>query len=128
MIVLSLGSDLIDGQVEIMTQYIYARTSTSDQNVEQQAELLQKAYPDSVLNLEKASATSMDRPILESLLNDLTSGDTIIVYDMSRLNRNTIDFLSLIERFDQDGINLVIHNMGMELLSILEHLLVRRSD
>jgi len=54
----------------------------------------------------------MDRPILDSLLGKLVSGDTIIVYDMSRLNRNTQDFLALLERFNSSGISLIIHSMG----------------
>ena len=95
-----------------MTDYIYARTSTTDQNVVQQAMLLQEKYPNAVVREEQASATSMDRPILDNLLQSLKSDDTIIIYDMSRLNRNTIDFLRLIEHFDKEGINLVIHNMG----------------
>lgn len=95
-----------------MTDFIYARTSTTEQNVVQQAKLLQEKYPDAILNEEQASATSMDRPVLEKLLLELIKGDTIIVYDMSRLNRNTIDFLRLVEIFNKDGINLIIHNMG----------------
>ena len=70
-----------------MTQYIYARTSTSDQNVNQQAELLQNAYPNSELKVEQASATNMNRPVLDTLLSNLIGGDTIIVYDMSRIER-----------------------------------------
>jgi len=95
-----------------MTQYIYSRTSTVEQNVSAQSEILTKSYPDAQLIEEQASATSMNRPALDSLLEKLLSGDTIIVYDMSRLNRNTQDFLSLLERFNTDGINLVIHSMG----------------
>ena len=107
---LSLGSNLIED--EVMTQYIYARTSTTDQNVKQQATLLQEKYPEAILREEQASATSMDRPVLEKLLRQLVNDDTIIVYDMSRLNRNTVDFLQLIEQFDKEGISLVVHNMG----------------
>lgn len=95
-----------------MTQYIYARTSTEDQNVKQQADLLLVAYPESTVRVEQASGTTMVRPVLEKLLSDLRSDDTLIIYDMSRLNRNTVDFLKLLEHFQRRNINLVIHNMG----------------
>jgi DNA invertase Pin-like site-specific DNA recombinase len=34
------------------------------------------------------------------------------VFDLSRLNRNTKNFLDLLDNLDQRGINLIIHNMG----------------
>jgi len=95
-----------------MTQYIYSRTSTLEQNVKTQSELLTKSYPEAELTEEQASGTSMKRPELDSLLKKLVRGDTVIVYDMSRLNRNTQDFLALLEKFNSEGINLIIHSMG----------------
>jgi len=93
-------------------QYIYSRTSTQEQNVIAQSELLMKAYPDSSLVEEQASATNMDRPILNNLLKKLVKGDTLVVYDMSRLNRSTKDFLVLLENFNTIGVNLIIHSLG----------------
>ena len=95
-----------------MTQYIYSRTSTTEQNIKAQSDLLTKSYPIATLVEEQSSATSMKRPALDSLLNKLVLGDTVIVYDMSRLNRNTQDFLTLLEKFNSEGINLIIHSMG----------------
>jgi len=95
-----------------MAQYIYSRTSTTEQNIKTQSDLLTKSYPIATLVEEKSSATSMKRPALDSLLDKLLLGDTVIVYDMSRLNRNTQDFLTLLEKFNSEGINLIIHSMG----------------
>ncbi|NQY65775.1 MAG: recombinase family protein [Alteromonadaceae bacterium] len=95
-----------------MTRYIYARTSTVDQNVQQQADLLSSNYPDAVVKMEKASATNMDRPVLSELLSTIVRYDSLVIYDLSRLNRNTTDFLTLIKQFEEDGINLIVHNMG----------------
>jgi len=67
----------------------YARTSTKDQNIGQQAELLEKTYPKvKAANVyqEQACGTTMDRVVLDSLLGTLQAGDEVIVYDMSRLN------------------------------------------
>jgi DNA invertase Pin-like site-specific DNA recombinase len=95
-----------------MTQYIYARTSTKEQNVDTQAELLAGFYPNSTVKTEQASAKSMERPVLTSLLDSLVSGDSLVVYDLTRLNRNTADFLKLLEDLEARSITLIIHNLG----------------
>jgi len=97
---------------ENIMRYIYSRTSTKEQNVVQQSQLLQSNYTDAVLHEEQASATSMSRPILDNLLNSLVAGDYLIIYDLSRLNRNTADFLSLLQKFNENDIGLIIHSMG----------------
>lgn len=95
-----------------MARYIYARTSTKEQNVNQQAELLSLAYPDAVVVKEQGSATNMNRPVLEQLLDSLQPKDDLIIYDLSRLSRDTSDFLQLLEQFNQRDIGLVVHNMS----------------
>ncbi|WP_394169035.1 recombinase family protein [Saccharospirillum alexandrii] len=95
-----------------MARYIYARTSTKEQNVNQQAELLSQAYPDAIVVKEQGSATNLNRPVLEQLLESLKPQDDLIIYDLSRLSRDTSDFLKLLEQFNQQDIGLVVHNMG----------------
>jgi putative DNA-invertase from lambdoid prophage Rac len=95
-----------------MARYIYARTSTTDQNVSQQAKLLSTAYPDAVVKTEQKSGTNLERPVLNELLANLEPCDDLIVYDLSRLCRDTSDFLSLLEQFNTKNIGLVVHNMG----------------
>lgn len=102
---------MIDMVIE-MTQYIYARTSTKEQNVDQQATLLSEKYPEAQVVKEQCSGTNMARPQLEKLLGSLKGGDELIIYDLSRLSRNTADFLNLLESFDKQGIGLIVHNMG----------------
>lgn len=95
-----------------MTKYIYSRTSTTEQNVEQQSKVLLDAYPDAELVEEQATATSMDRPVLEKLIDQLVKGDSLVVYDISRLNRKTEDFLILLKKFNELNVSVVIHSMG----------------
>ena len=97
---------------EKMMLHIYARTSSQGQNLDQQAELLINAYPSAEVHKEQASATKMDRPVLEALLGKLNEGDCLIIYDLSRLNRDTSDFLKLLENFNKRDIGLIIHSMG----------------
>ncbi len=91
---------------------IYARTSTVDQNVNQQAELLSASYPNGIVHMEQQSGKGVDRPVLEAVLVELSAGDCLVVYDLSRLSRNTTDFLLLLEELDQREVGLIIHNMG----------------
>ncbi|UOE82168.1 recombinase family protein [Vibrio splendidus] len=94
-------------------KYIYARVSTKAQSLQSQLQL-QEHYPDAGLVSEKVSGMkSVDERTEFSKLNDkLTTGDSVIVYDLSRLGRNTSDLLSLVEDWKQRGVGLVVHNLG----------------
>lgn len=95
-----------------MKQIIYSRVSSSEQNVQQQADLLSEAYPDALVAMEKESGKNIKRPVLEQVISDLEAGDCLVVYDMSRLSRNTQDFLALLEDFNSLDVGLIIHSMG----------------
>ncbi|WP_240698131.1 recombinase family protein [Vibrio sp. F13] len=71
-------------------KYIYARVSTKVQSLQSQLQL-QEHYPDAELVVsEKVSGmTSVDERTEFSKLNEkLTTGDSVIVCDLSRLGRN----------------------------------------
>lgn len=47
------------------------------------------------------------------LLNDrLNRGDVVIVYDLSRLGRNTGDLINLVEDWNNRGVGLIVQNLG----------------
>ena len=94
-------------------RFIYARVSTTNQNVEQQVVELEKHHGqvDEVLT-DKASGKNTNRPALQSLLGKIRKGDTVIVYDISRLGRSLDDVTSLVERFRKSGVAVVIHSLG----------------
>lgn len=58
---------------------------------------LKKKYPE-----QKKS-----RPQLNELLNKLRVGDTLVVYELKRLGRNTKQLLALVEYFQANGIEFV---------------------
>ncbi|TFH91144.1 recombinase family protein [Vibrio ouci] len=97
-----------------MTQFIYGRTSTTKQNVDQQAKVMMEAYPLAEVRTEKASGKDMERPVLQSLLSEMVEGDSLIVYDLSRLGRNAIGVCTLAEELKQRGITLVIKTLGID--------------
>ncbi|MBM7071002.1 recombinase family protein [Shewanella sp. 202IG2-18] len=93
-------------------KYIYSRVSTVEQNAEQQTEVLKKSYPDfNHVFEDKFSGKTLDRPELNKLLERVISGDTIIAYDVSRLGRNTLEVLQLVEMLQKKGVSVVIKTL-----------------
>ncbi|NLO22065.1 MAG: recombinase family protein [Syntrophomonadaceae bacterium] len=80
----------------------YARVSTQDQNLDRQLDTLKEAGCDKIYK-EKITGTKKDRPELDKLFEDLRSGDTIIVSDLTRLSRSTKDLFNLVELIESKG-------------------------
>lgn len=55
------------------------------------------------------SGGNLERPGLKRLLNDIEAGlvDVVVVYKIDRLSRSMLDFLKLVEAFDQHGVTFV---------------------
>ena len=55
------------------------------------------------------SGSNMERPGLQRLLADVDAGkvDVIVVYKIDRLSRSLLDFMKMIERFNEKGISFV---------------------
>ncbi|MHA6136678.1 recombinase family protein [Pseudomonas mohnii] len=100
-----------------MTTYIYARVSTDDQNVEQQAEYLGKKYPHDYTVSERFTGTTLDRPKFEQLTRKLKPNDTLIVKEVSRLGRSTTEILALCESLRERNVRLVVDNLNMDVTS-----------
>ena len=89
------------------TQVIaYARVSTEQQELARQLDALEKHGYDKLIQ-EKYTGTKKDREGLNKLLDEVRTGDTVVVESISRLGRNTIDILTIIEGLDKKGINFV---------------------
>ncbi|KGJ97577.1 recombinase family protein [Colwellia psychrerythraea] len=94
-------------------KFIYSRVSTLEQNVEQQTQVLVKEYADHDQVFEdKFSGKDLDRPALQELLGKVRKNDTVIAYDVSRLGRNTVDVLTLVEKLQEQGVKVIIHTLG----------------
>jgi len=91
----------------VNTQTIaYARVSTEQQELARQLDALEKYGYDKLIT-EKYSGTKKDRVGLNQLMDILRSGDTVVVESISRLGRNTIDILTIIQELNQSGITFV---------------------
>ncbi|EJB8582823.1 recombinase family protein [Vibrio parahaemolyticus] len=93
-------------------KYIYARTSTTDQNVDQQAAYLQRTHADAKIIKEQASGKSLDRPEFNKLKSNLKSGDSVVVLSVSRLGRNTVEVLEFIEYMKKREVNVYVDDLG----------------
>lgn len=104
---------------------IYARVSTAGQDYDRQlAELKQYAdrmgYDVVKTFSEKISGAKKleERQAMTELLNyvEVNKVDKVLIYECSRLSRRAVDFLSIIETFNEKKISLYIHQNGLETL------------
>lgn len=84
----------------------YVRVSTVEQNDGRQLEGL-KQYNIDKWFTEKISAKDINRPELKKMIDFAREGDTIYIWDFSRLARSTKDLLDLVETFKAKGIHLI---------------------
>ena len=85
----------------------YCRVSTAEQNTARQEELMQELGVDR-LYIDKASGKSTaQREALLEMLAYLREGDVLIVSEISRLARNTRDFLEIVEFLNQKKVQFI---------------------
>ncbi|MDD4496211.1 MAG: recombinase family protein, partial [Eubacteriales bacterium] len=66
----------------------YTRVSKTEQNLDRQIDQLQAEGCEKIFK-DKITGTTMDRPELNKMLEQLRSGDTVIVTELSRFGRST---------------------------------------
>lgn len=96
----------------------YARVSTADQSLDMQVTAL-KAVPCTRIFTDKLTGKTAHRPEFRLMLKHLQPGDTVAVYSLSRLFRNTKQLLDLFDDFTAKNITLK---------SITENLNIRTSS
>lgn len=84
----------------------YVRVSTLEQNTGRQLEALKNHNIDKYYE-EKISGKDTNRPMLKAMLEYAREGDTVYIESISRLARNTLDFLKIVEQFTEKGIKLI---------------------
>ena len=84
----------------------YIRVSTLEQNIGRQLELLKSCKIEKEY-IEKVSGKDMNRPQLKEMLGYVRQGDVIYIESISRLARNTLDFLNIVEQITKKGVALI---------------------
>ena len=100
---------------------IYARVSTAGQDYDRQLVELQqyanrmnyiviKTFSEKISGAKKVE----ERHAMTELLNyvEVNEVDKVLIYECSRLSRRAVDFLSIIEMFNEKKISLYIHQNG----------------
>lgn len=81
----------------------YARVSTRDQNLDAQLDALKKDGCKKIYQ-EKISGAKKDRPELQRLLDNMRSGDEVIVWKLDRLGRSLPDLVSIVNQLNEVGV------------------------
>jgi len=80
----------------------YARVSTDDQNLDSQTDALEAAGAERIY-AEKITGAKRKRPELDKLLEQLRSGDVIVVAKYDRLARSLRNLLDIVEVIRERG-------------------------
>lgn len=84
----------------------YVRSSTEAQNNEYQISAIKQHNVDKWF-IEKQSGRSTNRPKLRAMLEWVREGDTVLVYDWSRMSRSLKDLLGIIDTLAAKHVALV---------------------
>jgi DNA invertase Pin-like site-specific DNA recombinase len=104
---------------------IFGRTSTQEQDYQRQVVDMQKVadkfdYDVVSIITEKISGAKKneERAGIQQLLNEARAGkfQKVLVTEVSRIGRNTLETLKLVEELHQLGISIYLHDLGTETL------------
>lgn len=111
--------------------FAYARVSTVDQVNENQREQIARAgysiRPKFFIEEQvSGSVPAAQRPGFQRLLERMDEGDTLVVTKLDRIGRDSIDVQQTVERFQTEGIRLVVLQLGnLDLTSSAGSLMVK---
>jgi DNA invertase Pin-like site-specific DNA recombinase len=83
----------------------YARVSTKEQSFDLQLDALQKAGCEKIYR-EVVSGARAERPMLKQLLDDLRSGDVLVIWKLDRLGRSLNHLVELINQLRERAVGL----------------------
>lgn len=96
-----------------MSRIGYARVSSTGQSLEVQQAKLNKAQCDRIYQ-EKRSGRTAERPEFQACMNYLREGDTLVITRLDRLARSVVHLAQLAERFQEEGIDLIVLDQNID--------------
>ena len=81
----------------------YARVSTSSQNLDRQIAALRAAECDLIFREKASGKDTKGRPQLEKAIDELGTGDVLVVAEWDRATRSMLDGVAIIERIHSRG-------------------------
>ncbi|OBJ97959.1 hypothetical protein A9W96_18895 [Mycobacterium sp. 1245852.3] len=91
----------------------YTRVSTVAQTLEQQNDALAAAGVTKTFS-DTMSGAKDDRPGLAALLDYVRDGDTVVVWKLDRLGRNTLHILETVKALTDRGVTLISTTDGID--------------
>lgn len=101
-----------------MSNIAYYRVSTRDQTIENQRREIAKAYKIDHEFFDEATSGSVkgeDRPGFAKMMGFIRKGDTLVVVDLDRLGRDSIDVQQNMAHLKAKGVNVIITRLGLDL-------------
>lgn len=83
----------------------YIRVSSKDQNEDRQIKALEDIVDK--MYIDKSSGKDTNIPCLQKMLSFIREGDILYIESISRLARNTRDFLELMDTFTSKGVSVI---------------------
>ena len=83
----------------------YARVSTKDQNLDLQLDALNKEKCDRIFK-EVISGAKSERPVLQEMLNQVRSGDVIVIWKLDRLGRSLKNLVDIVGQLIKQEVGL----------------------
>lgn len=93
-------------------KYGYARVSTRHQDLEGQMRQLEEEHCDRIY-FEKITGTKSNRPEFQKLLQEIKTGDTLVVTKLDRFARSTQNALNTIKLLFEKGVKINVLNLGV---------------
>ncbi|WP_417517992.1 recombinase family protein [Minwuia sp.] len=93
-------------------RHAYLRVSTTDQNTDRQINGLQEVCDE--LHIERVSAVAKARPVFDKLIASLRPGDTLVVFDLDRAFRSTVDAILIADSLRVRGVYFQIIGLSLD--------------
>jgi len=98
--------------------YGYCRVSSKKQLMEgnglevQEKEILEK-YKQAIIRREQFTGATIERPLFQEIIDELQSGDTLVVTKLDRLARNTVEGIEIVQRLFEKNVSVHVLNVGL---------------
>lgn len=97
--------------------YGYCRVSSKGQldnnSLEQQQGEILNRYSNAKIVSEQFTGITTDRPVMNSILSELNTGDTLVVCKLDRLARKTSEGIELVQGLFNKGVAVHVLNVGL---------------
>ncbi|KRN64018.1 Resolvase domain protein [Carnobacterium maltaromaticum DSM 20342] len=87
--------------------------SKDEQHLDRQLDQLKKYGVEKIIK-EKYTGTKKSRPGIEELLKIIRTNDTVVVESISRLGRNTLDILTLLQHLEKEKVEFISLKENMD--------------